>query len=135
VFTEDELTGLLATCKGGGSQNQRDYSVISLFKDAGVRLSELAGFAVADVSPANPEAACCLFRICGGTSHGLGGVMNRGSARHPQHAHHLHRVAGLGDFGVSGVRPDWTARAAESQSRSGLRVAASACPVDHQGSS
>ena len=111
VFTEDELTGLLATCKGGGSQNRRDYSVISLLKDARVRLSELVGFAVADVSPANQEAACCLFRICGGMSHRLpGGVVNRGSARHPQHAHHLRRVAGLGDFGVSGVRPDdWTA--------------------------
>jgi site-specific recombinase XerC len=30
--------------------------VISLFKDAGLRLSELAGLAVADVSPANREA-------------------------------------------------------------------------------
>ena len=56
VFTEDELAALLAACKGGGFQNRRDYAVISLFKDAGVRLSELAGLAVADVSPANREA-------------------------------------------------------------------------------
>jgi integrase/recombinase XerD len=56
VFTEDELAALLATCKGGGFQNRRDYAVISLFKDAGVRLAELAGLAVADVSPANREA-------------------------------------------------------------------------------
>jgi hypothetical protein len=34
---------MLATCKGGGFQNQRDYAIISLFKDAGIRLSELAG--------------------------------------------------------------------------------------------
>ena len=56
VFTEDELAGLLATCKGGGFQNRRDYAVISLLKDAGIRLSELAGLAVADVSPASREA-------------------------------------------------------------------------------
>jgi len=56
VFTEDELAALLAICKGGGFQNRRDCAVISLFKDAGVRLSELASLAVADVSPANREA-------------------------------------------------------------------------------
>jgi site-specific recombinase XerD len=56
VFTDDELAAMLATCKGGGFQNRRDYAVISLFKDAGIRLSELAGLAVADVSPATREA-------------------------------------------------------------------------------
>ena len=45
VFTEDELAAMLATCKGGGFQNRRDYAVISLFKDTGARLSELAGLA------------------------------------------------------------------------------------------
>jgi hypothetical protein len=30
VFT-DELTALLEVCKGGGFQNRRDYTVISLF--------------------------------------------------------------------------------------------------------
>jgi hypothetical protein len=43
VFSEDELAVILATCKGGGFHNRRDYAVISLFKDAGIRLSELAG--------------------------------------------------------------------------------------------
>ena len=43
VFTDDELAALLATCKGGGFQNRRDYAIISLFKDTGARLSELAG--------------------------------------------------------------------------------------------
>jgi YD repeat-containing protein len=47
---------LLATCKGGGFQNRRDYAVISLFKDAGIRLSELAGLGLSDVSPASREA-------------------------------------------------------------------------------
>jgi site-specific recombinase XerD len=56
VFTEDEMAALLATCKGGGFQNRRDYAVISLFKDAGVRLSELAGLGLDDVSPASREA-------------------------------------------------------------------------------
>ena len=35
VFTDDELAALLATCKGGGFQNRRDYAIISLFKDTG----------------------------------------------------------------------------------------------------
>jgi integrase/recombinase XerD len=56
VFTEDELTAMLATCKGGGFQNRRDYAVIALFKDAGIRLSELAGLTLDDVSPASREA-------------------------------------------------------------------------------
>jgi site-specific recombinase XerD len=56
VFTDDELAAMLATCKGGGFQNRRDYAVISLFKDAGIRLSELAALAVADVRPAGREA-------------------------------------------------------------------------------
>jgi site-specific recombinase XerD len=39
VFTEDELAALLDVCKGGGFQNRRDYTIISLFKDTGARLS------------------------------------------------------------------------------------------------
>ena len=50
VFTDDELAALLATCKGGGFQNRRDYAIISLFRDTGIRLSELAGLTTGDVS-------------------------------------------------------------------------------------
>jgi site-specific recombinase XerD len=57
VFTAEELAALLVTCTGGGFQNWRDSAVIALFKDAGVRLSELAGLGAADVSPANREAS------------------------------------------------------------------------------
>lgn len=56
VFNEAELTAMLATCKGGGFQNRRDYTIIALFKDAGIRLSELAGLRLDDVSPAIREA-------------------------------------------------------------------------------
>jgi site-specific recombinase XerD len=56
VFAENELAAMLATCKGGGFQNRRDYAVISLFKDAGIRLSELASLGLNDVSPASREA-------------------------------------------------------------------------------
>jgi integrase/recombinase XerD len=56
VFTVDELAALLATCKGGGLQNRRDYAVISLFRDAGIRLSELASLRLDDVNPASREA-------------------------------------------------------------------------------
>jgi site-specific recombinase XerC len=56
VFTEDEMAAVLARCKGGGFQNRRDYAVISLFKDAGIRLSELAGLGLDHVNPASREA-------------------------------------------------------------------------------
>jgi integrase/recombinase XerD len=56
VFTDDELAALLATCKGGGFQNRRDYAVISLFKDTGARLSELAGMTTEDVTARDREA-------------------------------------------------------------------------------
>ena len=56
VFTGDELALLLGTCKGGGFQNRRDYAIISMFKDTGARLSELAGLATGDVSPREREA-------------------------------------------------------------------------------
>jgi site-specific recombinase XerD len=56
VFTEEEMAAMLATCKGGGFQSRRDYAIISLFKDAGIRLSELAGLGSADVNAANREA-------------------------------------------------------------------------------
>ena len=56
VFTDDEMAALLGTCKGGGFQNRRDYAIISMFKDTGARLSELAGLATGDVSPREREA-------------------------------------------------------------------------------
>jgi integrase/recombinase XerD len=56
VFTNDELTALLAACKGPGYRNRRDYAMISLFKDTGVRLSELAGLAVPDLNFREREA-------------------------------------------------------------------------------
>jgi site-specific recombinase XerD len=56
VFTDDELAALLGTCKGGGFQNRRDYAIIALFKDTGVRLSELAGLGKGDISAREREA-------------------------------------------------------------------------------
>jgi len=56
VFTDGELAALLGTCKGGGFQNRRDYAIISVFKDTGARLSELAGLTTDDISPRDREA-------------------------------------------------------------------------------
>jgi site-specific recombinase XerD len=56
VFTEAELAALLDACKGGGFQNRRDYAIISLFKDTGARLSELAGIGKDDIVPREREA-------------------------------------------------------------------------------
>jgi len=52
VFTDDEL----GACKGCGFQNRRDYAIISLFKDTGARLSELAGITTDDIVPREREA-------------------------------------------------------------------------------
>lgn len=48
VFTEAELAALLATCKGGGFANRRDHAILCLFRDTGMRLSELAGLELGD---------------------------------------------------------------------------------------
>jgi site-specific recombinase XerD len=56
VCTDGELAALLGTCKGGGFQNRRDYAIISVFKDTGARLSELAGLTTDDISPRDREA-------------------------------------------------------------------------------
>jgi site-specific recombinase XerD len=56
VFTADELAALLATCKGGGFQARRDFAVLSLFRDTGVRLAELAGLSLDDISLKGREA-------------------------------------------------------------------------------
>lgn len=56
VFTDDELAALLASCKGSGYRNRRDYAIISIFKDTGMRLSELAGLDTDDVTLKEREA-------------------------------------------------------------------------------
>jgi len=56
VFTGGDLAALLDTCKGGGFQNRRDCAIISLFKDTGARLAELAGLSSDDISPREREA-------------------------------------------------------------------------------
>jgi site-specific recombinase XerD len=49
VFTAAELAALLATCKGGGYEARRDHAILSLFRDTGIRLSELAGLELPDI--------------------------------------------------------------------------------------
>jgi site-specific recombinase XerD len=49
VFTAAELAALLATCKGGGYEARRDHAILSLFRDTGMRLSELAGLELPDL--------------------------------------------------------------------------------------
>jgi site-specific recombinase XerD len=56
VIVDDELDAMLVACKGGGFENRRDYVVISLFKDTGIRLAELAGIRLPDVNIGNREA-------------------------------------------------------------------------------
>jgi integrase/recombinase XerD len=56
VFTADELSKLVAACKGSGYRNRRDAAIMSLFRDTGIRLSELAGPTVADLVLREREA-------------------------------------------------------------------------------
>jgi len=56
VFTEAELAALLAICKGGGFEARRDHAILSLFRDTGMRLSELAGLDIEDISLRSREA-------------------------------------------------------------------------------
>jgi site-specific recombinase XerD len=56
VFTGDELADLVAACKGGGYRNRRDAAIIFLFRDTGIRLSELTGLTTGDLSLREREA-------------------------------------------------------------------------------
>lgn len=49
VLTVEQLRALLKVCAGRGFAERRDTAALRLFIDTGVRLSELAGLAVADL--------------------------------------------------------------------------------------
>jgi site-specific recombinase XerD len=56
VFTDAELAALVGTCKGSSYEDRRDAAILALFRDTGMRLSELAGLHVDDVSLRAREA-------------------------------------------------------------------------------
>ncbi len=49
VFTDDELSRLLAACRGHSFENRRDSALMRLLLDTGMRASELVGLLVGDV--------------------------------------------------------------------------------------
>jgi len=49
VFTDEELSRLLAACRGNTFENRRDTAILRLLIDTGMRAGELTGLAVADV--------------------------------------------------------------------------------------
>ena len=49
VLTDDDLTRLLAACKGPTFENRRDEAIIRLFIDTGMRASELIGLRLDDL--------------------------------------------------------------------------------------
>lgn len=49
ILTDDQLSALIATCKGATLENRRDEAIIRLFLDTGIRASELVGLTVDDV--------------------------------------------------------------------------------------
>ncbi len=49
IFTDDELSALLAACKGNSFENRRDTAILRLLIDTGIRAGELAGLRVEDL--------------------------------------------------------------------------------------
>ena len=49
VLTDDELSRLLAACKGNTFENRRDTALIRMLLDTGMRASELMGLSVEDI--------------------------------------------------------------------------------------
>ncbi|GAB3623843.1 tyrosine recombinase XerC [Mariniluteicoccus endophyticus] len=49
VLSVEDLTKLLATCKGNTFENRRDLAIMRLFIDTGMRAGELAGLTLDDV--------------------------------------------------------------------------------------
>jgi integrase/recombinase XerC len=48
ILSEEQIRDLLATCKGNTFEDRRDYALIYVLLDAGLRLSELTGLHVED---------------------------------------------------------------------------------------
>jgi site-specific recombinase XerD len=49
VVTDDELARLLAACRGNDFEERRDYALVSLLADSGMRRGECAGLRVEDL--------------------------------------------------------------------------------------
>lgn len=49
IFTDEELTRLLAACKGNTFENRRDTALFRMLLDTGMRAGELAGLGTADI--------------------------------------------------------------------------------------
>lgn len=49
VFTDDELSRLLAVCKGNTFENRRDTALLRMLVDTGMRAGELCGLALEDL--------------------------------------------------------------------------------------
>ncbi len=49
VFTDEELSALLAACKGNTFENRRDTAILRLLLDTGLRAGELCGLGVDDL--------------------------------------------------------------------------------------
>lgn len=91
ILTDEDLDKLLKACRGKGFQPRRDTAVISLFRDTGVRLAELAGLALDDVDLKRREAKVTgkggkqrTVRFTAGTALALGQYLKE-RARHRRH--------------------------------------------------
>jgi site-specific recombinase XerD len=90
VLSSEELEKLLKTAKGKGFQARRDTAVMSLFRDTGIRLAELAGLGLADVDLRRREATVTgkggkqrTVRFTAATASALGQYLKeRGKHRH-----------------------------------------------------
>ena len=50
VLTADEVQKLLSTCRGRGTENRRDFAILTVMLDSGLRLAEVTNLKVEDLS-------------------------------------------------------------------------------------
>ena len=62
ILTDEQLTALLAACKGNSFNNRRDAAIVRLFLDTGVRAGELAGLTL-DASTTTTTSLMSWVRV------------------------------------------------------------------------
>jgi site-specific recombinase XerD len=110
VFTDEELTMLLASCKGNTFENRRDTALLRMLIDTGMRAAELCGLAVEDLD-GDQRAAEVMGKGRRGRAVPYGAKTAdalrrylRARAVHPQAAHRALWLGKKGPLTDSGLR-------------------------------
>jgi site-specific recombinase XerD len=110
ILTDENLSALLATCKGNTFENRRDSAIIRLLIDTGMRAGELAGLGVDDFDQAHDVAIVRgkgdRLRACpyGAKTADALRRYNRVRARHPQQSSARYWLGKFGPITDNGIR-------------------------------